>query len=167
MNNQLTRSDIKKMEDEINYRKVVKRYELLEAVKEARAQGDLSENFEYYAAKREKNRNESRIRYLERMVKTAEIVDDSSSEDEVGINNTVVIYIPEDDEEEKVRIVTTVRGDALNGLISIESPMGKALLKKKVGDAVTINTETGYSYDVVIKEIIKTSDDSKDEIRQF
>ncbi len=167
MNNQLTRSDIKKMEDEINYRKVVKRYELLEAVKEARAQGDLSENFEYYAAKREKNRNESRIRYLERMVKTAEIVDDSSSEDEVGINNTVVIYIPEDDEEETVRLVTTVRGDALNGLISIESPMGKALLKKKVGDAVTINTETGYSYDVVIKEIIKTSDDSKDEIRQF
>ncbi len=167
MNNQLTKSDIKKMEDEINYRKVVKRYELLEAVKEARAQGDLSENFEYYAAKREKNRNESRIRYLERMVKTAEIVDDSSSDDEVGINNTVVIYIPEDDETETVRLVTTVRGDALNGLISIESPMGKALLKRKLGDKVTINTETGYSYDVIIKEIIKTSDDSKDEIRQF
>ena len=167
MNNQLTRSDIKKMEEEIEYRKVVKRYELLDAVKEARAHGDLSENFEYHAAKREKNQNESRIRYLEKMIKTAEIIDDSSKDDEVGINNTVEVYVEEDDETESYRIVTTVRGDALNGLVSIESPIGKALLRKKVGDRVTIHVNDSYSYDVVIRNIIKTNDDSKDEIRQF
>ena len=167
MNNQLTRSDIKKMEEEIEYRKVVKRYELLDAVKEARAHGDLSENFEYHAAKREKNQNESRIRYLERMIKTAEIIDDSSKDDEVGINNTVEVYVEEDDETETYRIVTTVRGDALNGLVSIESPIGSALLGKKLGDRVTIKVDDSYSYDVIIKNIIKTNDDSKDKIRDF
>ncbi len=167
MNNQLTKSDIKKMEEEIEYRKVVKRYELLDAVKEARAHGDLSENFEYHAAKREKNINESRIRYLEKMIKTAEIIDDSSKDDEVGINNTVEVYIEEDDETESYRIVTTVRGDALNGLVSIESPIGKALLGKKIGDRVSIHVNDNYSYDVIIKKIIKTNDDSQDRIRQF
>ncbi len=155
------------MEEEIEYRKVVKRYELLDAVKEARAHGDLSENFEYHAAKREKNINESRIRYLEKMIKTAEIIDDSSKEDEVGINNTVEVYIEEDDETESYRIVTTVRGDALNGLVSIESPIGKALLGKKIGDRVSIQVNDSYSYDVIIKKIIKTNDDSQDQIRQF
>ncbi|MCR5824098.1 MAG: transcription elongation factor GreA [Lachnospiraceae bacterium] len=167
MNNQLTKSDIKKMEEEIEYRKVVKRYELLDAVKEARAHGDLSENFEYHAAKREKNQNESRIRYLERMIKTAEIIDDSSKEDEVGINNTVEVLVEEDNEVETYRIVTTVRGDALNGLVSIESPIGKALLGKKQGDRVTIEVNNNYSYDVIIQKIIKTNDDSKDRIMQF
>jgi transcription elongation factor GreA len=167
MNNQLTRSDIKKMEEEIEYRKVVKRYELLDAVKEARAHGDLSENFEYHAAKREKNQNESRIRYLEKMIKTAEIIDDSSKDDEVGINNTVEVYVEEDDEIESYRIVTTVRGDALNGLVSIESPIGSALLGKKLGDRVTIHVNDNYSYDVIIKNIIKTNDDSNDKIRAF
>ncbi len=167
MNNQLTKSDIKKMEEEREYRKVVKRYELLDAVKEARAHGDLSENFEYHAAKREKNINESRIRYLEKMIKTAEIIDDSSKDDEVGINNTVEVYIEEDDETESYRIVTTVRGDALNGLVSIESPIGKALLGKKIGDRVSIHVNDNYSYDVIIKKIIKTNDDSQDRIRQF
>ena len=103
MNNQLTEKDIKKMEEEIEYRKLVVRKQAIEAVKEARAQGDLSENFEYYAAKKDKNKNESRIRYLERMIKTAEIVSDDSSEDEVGLNNTVEVYFEEDDEVEKVQ----------------------------------------------------------------
>ena len=127
MYNQLTKQDIKKMEEEIEYSKLVVRKEALEAVKEARANRDLSENFEYHAAKKEKNRNESRIRYLERMIKTAHVIDDSSAEDEVGMNNTVTIYVEEDDEEETFKLVTTVRGDSLHGLISIESPIGKAV----------------------------------------
>ena len=90
MYDKLTKSDIKKMEEEIEYRKLVVRKESIEAVKEARAQGDLSENFEYYAAKKDKNKNESRIRYLERMIKTAQIVDDSSKEDEIGINKKLL-----------------------------------------------------------------------------
>lgn len=131
MRNQLTENDIKKIEEEIEYRKLVVRKEAIEAVKEARAHGDLSENFEYHAAKKDKNRNESRIRYLERMVKTAQIVSDTSKEDEVGINNTVDVYFEEDDEIETFKLVTTVRGNSINGYISTESPIGKAILGKK------------------------------------
>ncbi len=167
MHNQLTQSDVDKMKAEIEERKVVTRHELLEHVKEARAQGDLSENFEYYAAKKDKNKNESRIRYLERMIRTAEIIDDSSKDDEVGINNTVVLYIEEDDCEETYRIVTTVRHDPLNNLISVESPMGKALLGHKVGDRVEIQVSPTYSYIAVIKELMNTNDDSADKIRSF
>ncbi len=167
MNNQLTKSDIKKMEEEIEHRKVVVRHELLEAVKEARAHGDLSENFEYHAAKREKNQNESRIRYLEKMIKTAEVIDDSSKDDEIGINNTVKVLVEEDNTVETYRLVTTVRGDALHGLVSIESPIGKALLGKKKGERVEIKVNADYSYTVVVQEIIKTSDDSQDKINRF
>ena len=134
MYNELTKNDIKKMREEIEYRKIVLRKELLEDVKEARAHGDLSENFEYHAAKKEKNKNESRIRYLERMIKTAKIVSDESKEDEVGLNNTVHLYFEEDDEVEVFKLVTTVRGNSLKGLISTESPIGKAILGKKAGD---------------------------------
>ena len=126
MYDKLTQSDIDKMMEEIEHRKLVVRRECLEAVKEARAHGDLSENFEYKAAKQDKNRNESRIRYLERMIKTAKIISDKSSSDEVGLNDTVEVYIPEDDETERYKIVTTVRGNSLKGLISIDSPLGKA-----------------------------------------
>lgn len=167
MKDDLTQSDIDKMKEELEYRKVTKRYELLEHVKVARAQGDLSENFEYKAAKREKNQNESRIRYLERMIKTANIIDDSSADDEVGINNTVTVLFVEDNETEKYKIVTTIRTDSLNGLISIESPLGKALLKKKVGDVVTVKVNDTVSYDVKIIDIDKTTDDKNDKIRQY
>lgn len=167
MKDDLTQSDIDKMKEELEYRKVTKRYELLEHVKVARAQGDLSENFEYKAAKREKNQNESRIRYLERMIKTANIIDDSSADDEVGINNTVTVLFVEDNETEKYKIVTTIRTDSLNGLISIESPLGKALLKKKVGDVVTVRVNDTVSYDVKIIDIDKTTDDKNDKIRQY
>ena len=167
MYNQLTKSDIQKMKEEIEYRKLVVRKEALEAVKEARAQGDLSENFEYYAAKKDKNQNESRIRYLEKMIKTAEIIDDTSAEDEVGMNNTVEVYFEEDDEVEKFRIVTTVRGDSLNGLISVESPIGKAIYGKKVGDRVKVKVNEDYEYYVVIRSIENTVDDSQDKIRRF
>lgn len=167
MRDQLTQSDIKKMEEEIEYRKLVKRPELLESVKETRAHGDLSENFEYHAAKREKNKNESRIRYLERMIRTANVISDESAGDEVGINNTITIYIPEDEEEEVYRIVTTVRSDSLNNLISIESPLGKALLGHKVGDRVNVQVNDKFSYEVEIRKIDKTSDDSDDKIRSY
>lgn len=167
MYDKLTKSDIKKMEEEIEHRKLVVRKEALEAVKEARTQGDLSENFEYHAAKKDKNKNESRIRYLEKMIKTAQIIDDESSEDEVGMNNTVVLYFEEDDECETYRIVTTIRGNSLKGMISIDSPLGKAILGHKVGDRVRIDVNANYSYYVEIREIINTTDDSEDTIRKF
>lgn len=167
MRDNLTQSDIDKMEKEIEYRKLELRPKLIEDVKVARAQGDLSENFEYYAAKREKNINESRIRYLERMVKTANIIDDSSKDDEVGINNTVTIEVVEDHEIEQYKIVTTIRSNSLIGLISIESPLGKALMGHKVGDTVTVQVDNGFSYDVIINDIDKTTDDSLDEISKY
>ena len=124
MYDQLTPSDIKKMQEEIEHRKLVVRREALEDVKEARAQGDLSENFEYYAAKKYKNQNESRIRYLERMIKTARVISEDSAEDEVGINNTVTVEFTDDGTVETYKIVTTVRGNSLENLISNESPLG-------------------------------------------
>lgn len=167
MFDRLTQKDIDKMEAEIANRKLELRPKLIAAVKEAREQGDLSENFEYYAAKREKNQNESRIRYLEKMIKTAHIIEDDTSSDEVGIGKTVTIYIEEDDAEEVYKIVTTVRGDVLNGLITIESPLGKALMKHKVGDKVTVKVSDDYSYEAVIRKIDDTSDDDSDAIRSF
>ena len=165
--NELTKNDIKKMEEEIEYRKLVVRKEAIEAVKEARAQGDLSENFEYYAAKRDKNKNESRIRYLERMIRTAHVISDTSKEDEVGIYNTVDVYFEEDDETETYKIVTTVRGNSLKGLISSESPLGKALLGHKLGDRVHVQVNETSGYDVIIKRIEKTVDDGSDALRSF
>lgn len=167
MYNELTKNDIKKMREEIEYRKIVLRKELLEDVKEARAHGDLSENFEYHAAKKEKNKNESRIRYLERMIKTAKIVSDESKEDEVGLNNTVHLYFEEDDEVEVFKLVTTVRGNSLKGLISTESPIGKAILGKKAGDRVFIQVSGDAGYYVVVKEIENTVDDGSDQLRSY
>lgn len=167
MRNQLTESDVQKIEEEIEHRKLVVRKEAIEAVKEARAQGDLSENFEYYAAKRDKNKNESRIRYLERMLKTATVISDDSKEDEVGLNNTVTVYFEEDDMEETYRIVTSIRGNSVNGLISIESPIGKAVMGHKEGDRVRVKVNDDYSYDLIIRKIEKTQDDREDQIRSF
>lgn len=167
MGDRLTKSDVEKIKKEIEYRKLVVRKEALEAVKEARAQGDLSENFEYHAAKKDKNRNESRIRYLERMVKLAEIVDDNSEEDEVGLNNTVEIYFEEDDETEVYRVVTSVRGNSLANLISIESPLGAAIIGHKAGERVYVKINENVGYYVVINKIENTFDDSQDEIRRY
>lgn len=166
MYDKLTKKDIEKMEQEIEHRKLVVRKEALEDVKEARAHGDLSENFEYKAAKKFKNENESRIRYLERMIKTAQIVEDDSSDTEVGINDTVKVYFEDDNIEESYKIVTTVRSDALNQMISIESPIGKALLKHKVGDRVYVAVNDKVGYYAQIREISK-SDDESEEINRF
>ena len=146
MYDQLAQKDIDKINEEIEYRKAVKRHELLEEVKRTRAFGDLSENFEYYAAKREKNQNESRIRYLERMLKNATVISDESKDDEVGLNNTVTLYIEDDDEEETYRVVTSIRGNSLAGLISTESPIGKAILGHKVGDRVLVKVSDDFGY---------------------
>lgn len=167
MKEQLTQSDVKKIKEEIEYRKLVVRKKELEAVKEARAQGDLSENFEYKAAKQDKNRNESRIRYLERMLKNARIISDDSREDEAGINNTVELYFEDEGETDTIRLVTSVRGNSLEGLISIESPLGKAVLGRREGDRVKVELSEGRGYYVVIKKIIKTSDDSEDQLRKY
>ena len=167
MGERLTKRDIEKIEEEIEHRKLVIRKEAIEAVKEARAQGDLSENFEYYAAKKDKNKNESRIRYLERMIRTAKVVSDESKDDEVGLYNTVDVYFEDDDETETYKIVTTIRGNSLKGLISSESPLGRALLGHKVGDRVHVQVNDRAGYDVIIKRLEKTVDDGSDAIRSF
>ncbi len=167
MYNQLTKKDIEAMEAEIEERKLVIRPQLLEAVKEARAHGDLSENFEYYAAKREKNKNESRIRFLERMIKTAEVIPDESKEDEVGMNNTVEVQFEEDGSIEKYKIVTTMRGNSLEGLISVESPIGKALMGHKAGERVYVQVNDSFGYYLLIKSIENTEDDGNDKLRSF
>lgn len=167
MGEQLTESDVKKIQEEIEYRKLVVRKEALEAVKEARAQGDLSENFEYHAAKKDKNINERRIRYLERMLKNARIVSDQSRSDEVGLNNTVEVYFEDEDETETYKLVTSIRGNSMKGMISIESPLGKAIRGHKVGDRVLVKINENAGYYVEIKAISKENDDSQDEIRRF
>lgn len=167
MYDQLTPSDIKKMQEEIDHRKLVVRPQALEDVKDARAQGDLSENFEYYAAKKFKNQNESRIRYLERMIKTARVISEDSAEDEVGINNTVTVEFIDDGSVETYKIVTTVRGNSLENLISNESPLDKALLGKKEGDTVHVQVNASIGYDVKVVKIENTADDGSDKIRSF
>ncbi len=163
----LIQSDIDKMQQEIEYRKLTLRPQLLEDVKETRAHGDLSENFEYHAAKREKNKNESRIRYLEKVIKTAQIVEDKSGDDEVGMNNQVTVLFEEDNEEEVYKIVTTVREDSLNNMISIDSPLGKALVGHKEGDRVEVVVNNDVSYYVKILKIENNKDDSNDRIRSY
>lgn len=167
MFDELTPSDIKKMEEEIEHRKLVVRPKALEDVKEARSHGDLSENFEYYAAKKFKNQNESRIRYLERMIKTAKVISEDSAEDEVGMNNTVTVEFADDKTVESYRIVTTVRGNSLENLISNQSPLGVALLGKKEGDIVHVKVNDTTGYDVKILKIENTADDGSDKIRSF
>ena len=176
MHDELTANDIKKMEDEIEYRKLVVRKKALDDVKVARAQGDLSENFEYKCAKQEKNRNDSRIRYLQRMIKTARVIEDhsravvisdESKDDEVGMFNTVDVYFEDDDETETYKIVTTVRGNSLKNLISKESPLGAAIFGHKVGDRCEVKVNDDYSYFVKIMKIENTVDDGSDDLRKF
>ena len=155
MKEKLTQKDVEKIQQEIDHRKLVVRKEAIEAVKEARAQGDLSENFEYYAAKKHKNQNESRIRYLENMLKTATIVSDDSKDDEVGMDDIVEVYFEEDDEIEKYKLVTSIRGNSMENRISIESPIGMALKGHKVGDRVEVKVNDNYSYFLEIRSIDK------------
>lgn len=167
MGERLTKRDIEKIEEEIEHRKLVIRKEAIEAVKEARAQGDLSENFEYYAAKKEKNKNESRIRFLERMIKTAEIIPDDAAEDEIGMNSIVTVQFEEDGSEETYTIVTTMRGNSLENLISVESPIGKALMGHKAGDRVEVEVSKDYSYGLLVQKIEKDENMEEHKLRDF
>lgn len=167
MNNELTRTDIKKMREELDYRRITLRPKLLEEVKVARGFGDLSENFEYKAAKQEKNKNESRIRYLENMLKTAKVYDDTSADDEVGLYDKVTVYLEDEGEEEIWQVVTTVRQDVLNGLISKESPMGSALLGKQVGERFYVQVNQEYGYYAVVRAIEKGRDDGSAALNSY
>ena len=159
MHNELTKEDIRKMQEELDYRLLELMPGLIEEVKRTRAFGDLSENFEYKAAKQAQNKNRSRIRYLEGMIKTAVIIDGRSDDDSVGLFDEVEIYLPEDDETETIRVVSTVRCDPRKGLISRESPFGRQILGKKVGDRFTVQVDEHYSYEAEIRSIRKAEDD--------
>ena len=167
MHNELTKIDIQKMKEELDYRRITLRPKLLEEVKVARGFGDLSENFEYKAAKQEKNRNESRIRFLENMIKTARVYEDHSDANTVGLYDKVTVFLEDDGEEEVWQIVTTVRQDVLHGLISKESPMGSALLGKKVGDRFFVQVNPDYGYYAQVRAIEKGVDDGSAALNRF
>ena len=167
MHNELTKQDIELMQKELDHRRLELKPQLIEAVKEARAFGDLSENFEYTAAKKEKNRNDSRIRYLENMIRTAVIIEDHAASGTVGLYDRVTVYIEDDDEEATFQIVTTMRQNALEGRISKESPVGKALLGKRVGDRVYIQVNDSYGYYAVIRAIEAGGDDGSAPLNAF
>ena len=166
MYDELTKKDIEKMKEEIEYRKVTLRPKLLEDVKVARAFGDLSENYEYKEAKRVKNRNESRIRYLTNMIKTAKIIEDDSDDDTVGLSDIVECFDCELEEELTFRVVTTVRNQANRGMVSKESPIGKKLLGRKAGERVEIESPDG-SYWLEIRKITKAEDDGSSPISSY
>lgn len=167
MHNELTQQDIKLMRQELDHRRTVLRPQLLEAVKEARAFGDLSENFEYKAAKQEKNRNESRIRFLENMIRTARVISEQTATDGVGLYDAVTVYLEDEGETEIYRVVTTMRQNALQGLISKESPMGKALLGRRVGERFQVTVNEYYSYWAQIRNIDKSPDHGDVPINSF
>ena len=167
MHNELTRQDLKMMQEELDHRRIELRPKLLEEVKIARGFGDLSENFEYKAAKQEKNKNERRIRFLENMIRTAVVVDDRSDDDSVGLYDKVTVFLEDEGDTEVWQIVTTMRQDALHGRMSMESPMGKALLGKKVGERFYIQVNDQYGYYAVVQKIEKGQDDGSAPLNQF
>lgn len=167
MYDELTEVDIKKMQEEIDHRVRVLRPQLIEEVQTARAFGDLSENYEYKCAKQAKNRNESRIRYLERMIRTAKVIEVQTQADTVGLFDKVTIFNEMVKKEMTLQIVTTLRQDALKGLISKESPVGKALMGHKAGDRVQVTVSPEMKYFVEIRAIEKGRDDESMEISAY
>ena len=167
MYNELTQVDIRKMQEEIYYRMRVVRPKCIEDLQTARAFGDLSENYEYKAAKQELRRCDSRLRYLRRMIATAKVISADSPEDVVGLFDKVEIYYEEDGDCEEITLMTTLREDAVNGIISKESPLGKAVMGRRVGDRVIVRVNDGISYPVVIRRITKGADDESLPISRF
>ena len=167
MYDELTEVDIQKMKEELDHRVRVLRPKLIADVQTARAFGDLSENFEYKCAKQEKNRNDSRIRYLERMIKTAKVITVDAEEDTVGLFDKVVVYHEKLGQEMTLRVVTTLRSDAGKGLISKESPVGKALLGRRAGDRVHVKVSDDVQYDMEVRSIEKGEDDASLDIRRY
>ena len=167
MYDELTQVDIDKMKEEIHYREHVLRPKLLDALKTARGFGDLSENFEYKSAKQDLRKCDSRLRYLRRMIDTAKVITVNNVSDKVELFDRVEIYIEEDDETETIQLMTTLRQDAVNGVISKESPLGRAVIGKKVGDRCLVQVNPSYSYYVEIRSIKKGSDDASLPISSF
>ena len=167
MHDDLTEKDIELMLQELDELQAKILPAAIEEVKRTRAFGDLSENYEYKAAKQAQNHARRRIRYLQGMISTARVIDGSSREDEAGLFDEITLYIPEDDEEQVIRIVTTVRCDPSRGFISKESPAGKAVLGHRAGDRVVIAVSEDYSYEAVIRSIVKGTDDGRAELMQY
>ena len=167
MYDELTAVDIQKMQEEINYRVRELRPQLIEEVQTARAFGDLSENYEYKCAKQAKNRNDSRIRYLQRMIKTARIIDDRSGQDTAGLYDTVEIFMENTGKSRRIQLVTTLRQDALKGLISKESPVGQALMGRRTGERVEVAVSPEMKYTLEIRKIEKGSDDESLDISSY
>lgn len=162
MHDKLTKKDIALMEAELEDRRLNIRPRIMEEVKRTRAFGDLSENYEYKSAKQEQRKNDSRVRYLQNMIKTAQIIDDDAeggSGDKVKLYDRVTVWLPEDEEELVVQVVSTVRIEPDKGFISMESPLGRALLGHRVGDTVSVHVSADYSYDAAIRAIEPDSDD--------
>ena len=167
MHDELTRTDLEKMRAELDERRLKLMPELIEEVKRTRAFGDLSENYEYKAAKQAQNRNRSRIRYLERMIASAKLIEDRSAADEVGLYDRVELWLPAMQRSQTVRVVTTVRTDPLHGLVSKESPLGAAILGRKVGDRVEVQVNESLSYPVEIRGLEKGQDDGSAALLQY
>ena len=155
MYDELTRSDLQKMQEEIDYRVQQLRPKLIEDVQTARAFGE------------DKNRNDARIRYLQRMIKTARVIEDTSGADTAGLYDTVEIFMENMGKSRSIVLVTTLRQDALKGLISKESPVGRAVLGKRVGDRVYVDMGGGKGYYVQIRAIRKGTDDGSVPIGSF
>lgn len=167
MKDELTQVDIDKMKEEIEYRRSVLAPKWRDAIKSAKEQGDLSENDEYHSARREWRNNESRIAYLEAMIKSAIVVSTDTDVNTIGLFDNVTLYYVEDDETEVIRVVTTLRNDPSKGNISKESPLGKAVLGAHKGDTVTVNVNDTCSYEVKIVDFTKGEDDASLEISKF
>ncbi|MBQ4605069.1 MAG: GreA/GreB family elongation factor [Clostridia bacterium] len=167
MHDELTEVDIQKMKEEIRWRREELNPKLRDEVRRTRELGDLSENDEYRSAKREWNRNNGRIRYLEAMIETAIVIKVDHAEDTVGLFDKVTLFYEEDDEENTITLVTTLRNDVFGGYISKESPVGKAIMGHKVGDRVIVQVNDKISYPVVIRKIEKGVDDHNLKIQQY
>ncbi len=167
MYDELTKQDIAKMQEEIDYRVQQLRPKLIEDVQTARAFGDLSENFEYKCAKQDKNRNDARIRYLQRMIKTAKVIEEKSADDTAGLYDTVEILMENTGRSRSIQLVTTLRQDALKGWISKESPVGRAIMGHRAGERVYVDMENGKGYYIQILSITKGSDDGSIPIGSF
>lgn len=171
MYDKLTKKDIALMEAELEDRRLNQRPKIMEEVKRTREFGDLSENYEYKAAKQAQRRNDSRMRYLQNMIKTAQVIDEEPKAgmeaNQVKLYDKVTLYLPEDEETMVIQIVTTVRVLPDQGFISLESPLGKAVLGKKVGDTVQVKVSEQYSYGAVIQKVETAEDDGSAPLLPF
>ena len=167
MYNELTEVDIRKMQEEIDYRMKVVRPKCIEDLKTARGFGDLSENYEYKAAKQELRRCDSRLRYLKRMIATAKVIEADAREGVAGLFDRVKIEYEDEGDTEVITLMTTLREDALKGIISKESPLGRAVMGRRVGDRALVKVNDEIQYTIRILSIAKGQDDDSLPISSF